>query len=166
MSTSEIITFTANLALTLSFIVALIFGIAQVRAAERDRKERFTLETLRRFQTRDFAELIYFATTKDIPPTFEGWQKMPAQDRIMFIHFSQEMESLGLLVAEKFIDLDLVDKTLGAFVVTSWERFTKVVVDSRKKVSDPFLNEYFEWLAERLNEEMKMNPRKPFGELN
>ena len=47
--TTEIIAMIANLSLALSFIIALIFGIGQVRAAERDRKDRFTLETLRNF---------------------------------------------------------------------------------------------------------------------
>lgn len=27
---------------------------------------------------------------------------------------------------------------------------------------DPFLGEYFQWLAERIDERMKQNPRKPF----
>ncbi len=30
----------------------------------------------------------------------------------MFIQFAQQMESLGILVAEKLIDIELVDKTL------------------------------------------------------
>jgi hypothetical protein len=50
--TPEIIAICANLALTLSLIVAIIFGIVQVRIAARDRRERLTLDTLRRFQTR------------------------------------------------------------------------------------------------------------------
>jgi len=45
----------ANLALTLSLIVAVVFGIAEVRSAERDRRERLTLETLHNFQTHEFA---------------------------------------------------------------------------------------------------------------
>ncbi|HET9823963.1 MAG TPA: hypothetical protein VFP87_01445 [Chitinophagaceae bacterium] len=49
---SEIIAIVANLALALSLVVALIFGIAQVRAASRDRRERLTLEPLRNVQTR------------------------------------------------------------------------------------------------------------------
>ncbi len=36
----ELIALIANLALTLSFIVAVIAGIAQVKAANRDRRER------------------------------------------------------------------------------------------------------------------------------
>ena len=57
---TEIITIIANLALALSLIVAVIFGIAQVKATKRDRRERLTLEALRNFQTREFAELISY----------------------------------------------------------------------------------------------------------
>ena len=63
--TTEIIAMIANLSLALSFIIALIFGIGQVRAAERDRKDRFTLETLRNFQTREFSELMNYITIYD-----------------------------------------------------------------------------------------------------
>jgi len=161
---NDIIALIANLALALSFIVGLVFGIAQVNTAARDRKERFTLETLRNFQTREFAELMFNMNTHTIPPTLEEWRKLPANDQVMFLQFIQEMESLGILVAEKFINIELVDKTLGSFVTTSWDKFKTVISDIRKKQPDPFLSEYFQWLAERLNERMKMNPRKPFHE--
>ena len=39
----------------------------------------------------------------------------------MFIQFAQQMESLGMLVAEQLINIDLVDKTLGSFVTTAVE---------------------------------------------
>src|SRR5258706_15750014 len=105
--TNEILGIIANLALALSFIVGLIFGIAQVKAAARDRKERFTLENLRNFQTHDFAELMVNINAYQIPPTLEQWRKLPVNDQIMFLQFTQEMESLGILVAERFINIDL-----------------------------------------------------------
>src|SRR5436853_7246384 len=110
---NDLITLIANVALSLSFVVALVFGIAQVRAAARDRKERLTLETLRNFQTREFAELINFATNSDVPLTHEEWQKRPATEQVMVTQFAQQMESLGILVAERLINIDLVDKTIG-----------------------------------------------------
>ncbi len=61
----------ANLALALSFIVGLIFGIQQVRAAARDRRERLTLETLATFQTREFTELMYWILSGS------AWRKRP-----------------------------------------------------------------------------------------
>ena len=69
--TSDIITLTANVALALSFTVGLIFGIAQVRAAARDRRDRLTLEALRNFQSREFAELLLYVSSHDIPASRE-----------------------------------------------------------------------------------------------
>jgi hypothetical protein len=160
--TSDIITLLANLALTLSFIVAVIFGIVQVRADARDRRERFTLETLRSFQTREFAELIQYIVSQNMPCTREEFEARPAEEQTRFIQFGQEMESIGILVAEKFIDIDLVDKTLGSFVVTSWEKYKPMYLNMREKQPDPFLGEYFQWLAERIDERMKNSPREPF----
>jgi hypothetical protein len=158
--TNEIIAVIANLALALSLIVAVVFGIAQVKAAARDRRERFTLETLRNFQTREFAELIYFVTFSNMPSNRKGLETLPANEQILFIQLAQQMESLGLLVAEKFIDIDLVDKTLGIFVSTSWQKYKKTFLDIREQ--DPFIGEYFQWLAEQIDERMRKDPRKPF----
>jgi len=166
MNTPELITLLANLALTLSFIVALIFGIAQVKAANRDRRERLTLETLRNFQTREFAELLHHIAITKMPATLKEWLASPVDDRIKYIQFGQEMESVGLLLAERLINIDLVDKTLGSFVITAWEKYKPVFLDMREKNPDPFLGEYFQWMAEQMNERMKKNLRKPFFEEN
>ena len=164
--TSELTTVIANVALTLSLIVAVIFGIAQVRAAARDRKERLTLETLRTFQTREFAELSIYINSHDLPSTREEMAKLPASEQAIIFQFAQEMESLGMLVAERLINLDLVDKTLGSFVTTSWEKYKPLFTDIRESAPDPFLGEYFQWLAEKIDREMQKNPREPFYKTN
>ncbi len=123
------ITLIANVAIALSFLVAVIFGIAQVRVAERDRRERLTLDTIRNFQTREFAEILYYFSSSTAPATREQFQAMSQNEQIIFLQLSQQMESLGILVAEKFIDLDLVDKTLGSFVSTGWERYKPIILD-------------------------------------
>jgi hypothetical protein len=160
--TNELITLIANLALTLSFIVALIFGVAQVKAAARDRRERLTLETLRNFQTREFAELAIHIASHEMPATREEMQALPLNEQIILFQFSQQMEALGILVAERLINIDLVDKTLGSFVTTSWEKYKTLFLEIRENQPDPFLGEYFQWLAEEINKQMLMNPRKPF----
>ncbi|MEP6947788.1 MAG: hypothetical protein ABI863_00875 [Ginsengibacter sp.] len=80
--------------------------------------------------------------------------------------FAQEMESLGILVAERLINIDLVDKTLGSLVTASWEKYKTFFMDIREKQPDPFLGEYFQWLAEQIDDRMRKNPRKPFFETN
>ena len=163
MST-EFIGLLANLALTLSLIVGLIFGIAQVRTANKDRHERLTLEALRNFQSREFAELIHYVTRHKVPATLEELAALPANEQVLLIQFGQQMESLGMLVYERLIDIDLVDKTLGSFVSTSWNKFKKLYFDIRVKTKDPFMSEYFQLLAERLDKRMNENPRRPFYE--
>ena len=159
---TDTITILANLALALSFIVGLIFGIAQVRTAAKDRRERLTIQTLKEFQSREFAELMQFILYNDMPTTQEGLRNLSTKDQVSLMQFAQEMESLGILVAEKLINIDLVDKTLGSFVTQSWDKYKPLFLEARENNPDPFLGEYFQWLAEKLDERMKLNPRKPF----
>jgi len=156
----NIISIIANVALALSFIVALVFGIAQVRTAERDRRERFSLEALRNFQTREFAELLQYITSDRIPKSRKELNARPIEDQVIFIQLSQQMESLGLLVSVKLIDIELVDRTLGSFVTLAWEKYQPMFLDMRK--DDPFIGEYFQWLAERIDQKMRENPRAPY----
>ena len=157
---NDIIAQLANLALALSFIVGLIFGIAQVKAAARDRRERLTLEALRNFQTREFSELIFYVLYSKLPATTKEMELLSANDRIMFIQFAQQMESLGILMAEKLINIDLVDKTLGSLVTTTWDNYKILILTMREK--DPFISEYFQWLAESIDKRLKEDPRQPF----
>lgn len=159
---NDLIALLANLALALSFIVGLIFGIAQVKAAARDRRERLTLETLRNFQTREFSELMFYIINSKMPATDKELELLPANDRIMFIQFAQQMESLGILVAEKLINLELVDKTLGSLVTQAWDKYKIMFLGMRDR--DPFIGEYFQWLAESIDKRFKEKPRRPFYE--
>jgi hypothetical protein len=159
---NDTIALIANLALALSFIVGIIFGIAPVRAAARDRRERLTLETLRAFQTREFIELLQFVNNNVLPANLEDMMKLPVSQQTNLIQLSQEMESLGILVAERLINIGLVDKTLGSFVTSAWEKYKILMMDMREKIPDPYMAEYFQWLAERLDERMQNKPRAPY----
>jgi hypothetical protein len=141
-------------------MVGLILGVAQVKAAERDRRERLTLETLRAVQTREFVELIYYLNTHTLPTNQDEVKALPPKEQVAFIQFGQMMESLGILVAEGLIDLDLVDKTLGSYVASTWKQYKPAVTNIRQQ--DPYLNEYFQWLAEKMEERSRNNPRVPF----
>jgi len=80
---SNLIDLIANISLALSFIAALIFGLAQVKAAARDRRERQTVETLRAFQTREFAELMAFVNSDRFPKNIEESRSLGGADHTM-----------------------------------------------------------------------------------
>jgi hypothetical protein len=155
------VTILGNLAIALSFVVALAFGILQVRANNRDRHERLTLETIRTFQTREFATHLQRLRNLDTPTTYAAMQALPADEQVSFIHFAQEMEMLGLLVADGTLALDLVERTLGDFVTFAWAQYRPFIEDGRTVLKDPYLEEYFQWLAERLERQMRNRPRRP-----
>jgi hypothetical protein len=100
-----------------------------------------------------------------MPSNREELRALPPKEQVIFIQFAQEMESLGILVAERLIDTDLVDKTLGSLVSISWEKYKTVFLDMREKLPDPYLGEYFQWLAELIDKRMRENSRKPFYEM-
>jgi hypothetical protein len=158
---ADTVSIIGNLAIALSFVVAVVFGIAQVKAAERDRRERLTLGAVRNFQSREFAELLYHVMNETAPATQEEFRASPRQQQVFFIQFGQEMEHLGILVHDGIIDMDLVDKTLGSLVSSTWEKYKPMFLDMREKIPDPFLGEYFQWLAERIDKRMRENPRPP-----
>jgi len=158
----EMIALLANIALSLSVIIAVIFGITQVRTSNRDRKERLTLETLRNFQTREFAELMNYENTTEFPGTYGAFNSWTTNEKVQFIQLMHLMESLGILLADKSINIDLVEKTLGSFVTSSWKKYKPLILDIRQKHPDPYLAEYFQWMAERIEKRMNESSRKPF----
>ena len=158
----DIIATSANVALTLSVIVAVIFGIIQAKQAARDRRERLALDTLRNFQSREFAELMHYINSQHMPTSFAQMRARSADEQVKYIQFSMQMEMLGLLVAEGLIGIDLVDKTLGAYVMTTWEKYKQMFEDARVKAPDPYLGEYFQWLAEHIDERVRQSNREPF----
>jgi hypothetical protein len=159
---SEAIAILANIALTLSLIVAIIFGLNEVKTAKRERRERLTIDTLHAFHSREFAELIYFTINDEYPKNYKEWLSWPMEDRVKFIQLTQQMESLGITLSEGMIDIDLVDKTLGSFVSTVWKKFQPLIESMRIELGDPYLSEYFQWIAGLIDKRLKEKPRKPF----
>jgi len=151
----------ANLSLAISVVVALILGLLQLQLAARDRRERFTIEVVRGIQSRDFAEQMVGLRNHAPPRTAAAMDELPPEERVTYLQFSQEMEMLGLLVHDRTVDLELVERTLGSFVVLAWDAFKPGVLELRSRNKDPYLSEYFEWLAECLRAMMRDRPRTP-----
>ena len=151
----------ANIAIAASAVVALIFGILQVLAAVRDRRERLTIEVIRGFQSREFSQQVLDLRANPPPETAKAWLALPEATRVTQMHFLQEMEMLGLLVYDGTIDLNLVERTLGSYVTGMWKRFEPGVLELRTSLPDPYMAEYFQYLAIRIERLMSETPRRP-----
>jgi len=58
------------------------------------------------------------------------------------------------------VDIELIDKTLGTYVTYTWNKYKNFVIPIRER--DPYLSEYFQWLAEKMEQRQTQNPREPF----
>nr|MDQ3309816.1 DUF4760 domain-containing protein [Gemmatimonadota bacterium] len=66
--------------------------------------------------------------------------------------FAMTFESLGILVHRGEVNLDLVDEFFGGMVILSWDRLGPYIVAIRQRTGNPQTLEWFQWLAERLQE--------------
>jgi hypothetical protein len=114
------------------------------------------------FQSKEFSELLIYIYNSNLPADLTDWQKLPSSEKVSLLQFSQTMESLGIAVAERYINIELVEKTIGSVVTVSWEKLKPWILDAREHQPDPYLNEYFQWMAEKLSGQMEKEPRKPF----
>jgi len=159
MSTESAAAVIGDIAIALSFLAALGFGIGQVRSGARDRRERLTVATVQGLQTREMAAHFQRMRSLDMPSTWREIELLPADEQVSIIHYAQQMEMLGLMVYDGMIELALVERTLGDYVAYSWQKYKPFTYNRRTE--DPYLNEYFEWLANRLDDYMRASPRAP-----
>lgn len=124
----------------------------QADSADQARREAAALAVISTFHTAEFAELILKVQRLPDLATPEEFEAMSPEDRLTRVTVTQRMEMLGVLVAEELVDLDLVEKTLGTFVLQAWEKMRFIAEHLRARTGDPAIAEYFQWLAERIAE--------------
>lgn len=143
----------------MAVLIGVGFAIVQVRQYRRDKHREAAMELLHSFQTPAFAEalnLIYKLpdglSKEQIETTLEG--KFHLVYALM-----TTWESLGILVYRGEVDLDLVDDFFSGPIVVSWRKLRGHVIGEREMLGRDTIEEWFQWLAERMSErESKMPP--------
>ena len=149
-----------NFVTVMTLIVALAFGVKQTRDFERKRREDATMRVLEQFANEDFAVHILRIGMLEAPVDPAARATMDPKERIQAIAFAQQMETLGVLVADRIIEIDLVEKALGSFVTSAWEKTKPVILAIRAESGDLKTAEYFQWLAERIAEREAKMPKE------
>ena len=133
-------------------VIALVFGMVQIHQFRRQRHDVAAIELMRSLQDHEFTHsfrLIY--------PLPEG---MPAEDFLALgdeyedaaLALGARFESMGLLVYRESLPLHLVEEIIGGAVVLLWRRLEPWAEYHRREQKHPLLFEWFQWLAERLDE--------------
>jgi len=140
----------AAAASALTVLTATVFGVLTLRQWRRTRQLSAAAELVHTIQTPEFNRAI--SRVMELPEAADPSRVKGDQETITAIHaIAHVFESLGVLVFHRLLPLHLVDHLLGGYVRASWKRVKPYVLAHREGLGAMFA-EWFQWLAERLEE--------------
>ena len=146
---------------TAAVTIGVAFAIVQVRQYRRDRRRATAIELLHSFQTPAFAEALNIVY--NLP---DGLSREALETRLegrfhVLYSLMTTWESLGILVHMGEVDLDLVEDFFSGPILISWRKLQRHVIDERVVTGRDTIEEWFQWLAERLQERETKRPALP-----
>lgn len=151
----------ANIAQAAAVMVAVGFGIHQVRGIRRQRHRDAAFALMASLQTRDMVQAL--ALLDSVPP---GLSRAQLADHLGHRLTELDMllatwESLGILVFHGEVGMDLVDDFFSGSIVHSWVKLRGLVIELRAEIERDTRWEWFQWLAERMLDRESASPPVP-----
>jgi hypothetical protein len=146
----------ANLAEILGAIIVVggvVFAVIQIRLFRRQRLEAAAVEVIRSWQSPEFTRA--FTVIQKLPDGISG-AKLRAHCpdcESMAMTIGNTFESFGVMVYRRIVPLAVIEELLGGATVVLWRKLAAWVEELRKEQSRETVYEWFQWLAERLQEQ-------------
>ena len=133
-------------------ITGVFFGLMEVRHYRQQRQESAAMEIIRAFQSIDFTRALRLVMDYEHECRHCKEKSIPQdlQDAAMLV--STTLEAVGLLVFQRIVPFRLVQQLMGGTVQASWRVLRPHTEFMREQLSRPSIHEWFQWMAERLNE--------------
>jgi hypothetical protein len=133
-------------------ITGVFFGLMEVRHYRQQRQETASMEIMRAFQSLDFNQALRLVMDYEQECQRCGEDSLPQelQDAAMVV--STTLEAVGLMVYQRIVPFRLVQQLMGGTIQASWRVLRPHTEWLREKLHRPSIHEWFQWLAERLNE--------------
>ena len=140
-----------QIATLITLIAGLIFGILEIRRASRARADKGALDVLGVAVSPDHIEASY--AILELPENAEpdlvsGSQDLKRAANILMVQY----EYLGNIVYQRIVPLETLDLLVGGIIRASWKRLRPYIEEQRMETNLPNMAEWFQWLAERLEE--------------
>jgi hypothetical protein len=154
----------ANLAEIFGAVVVVCglgFAVVQMQHYRQQRRETAAIELLRSFQNPEFSRSLraVLGLPKGLRKSDLGECSDGEKNAIMVVVLT--FESIGVMVFRGIVPLQMVDELLGGVCVDSWARLNQYMQDFRDESDRKTMSEWFQWLAERLDEHHKRYGRPP-----
>ena len=137
---------------TTIMIIGIGFGIQNIRQYQASRKRESAILMLNSFQTSEFVRglLCIF----DLPENVSKAEldSLPIEQFLAVYMVMGTWERLGVLVFRGEIELGLVEDAYSGAVIQSWQKLRGYIADLRGNLGQETAMEWFQWLAERIQE--------------
>jgi len=142
--------------------VGVLVGVVQLRQHSVRRRREAMLELLHSFQTPDMTSALTLVIRRSrelSPHDFREFVRGEARGPMS--HVCVNFQAIGASVYAGELDLDLVRAVFGEAITRAWAALRATIEDTRQQQGWPRLYEWFQWLAERIEERETSAPREP-----
>ena len=151
----------ANLAEIMGVIIVvggLYFAVLQLRQFRQQRRELAAIELFRFFGNPRFTRA--YATVLRLPAGLSAGDLKNRDewldDAAMLV--SSTMENIGVMTYQRIVPFTIVYHLIGSSTVILWHRLENWVYALRKEIGNDGAFEWFQWLAERLEDYQTLDP--------
>jgi hypothetical protein len=146
---------------TIAVVIGVGFAILQIRQYTRNRKREAAIELLHSFQTPSFAKALNLVYNLPDSMSKEQVEERLGDEFHLVYALMTTWESLGILVYMGEIDLDMIDDFFSGPIMISWRKLEGHIKGERSLLGRDTIEEWFQWLTERLLERESKVPPLP-----
>ena len=157
----------ANVAEILGVLIViggLYFAVLQMRQIRQQRRELAAIELFRFFASPKFTEA--YKTILHLPDGMSAedmkTRKAKIEDAAMLI--STTMENIGVMTFQRIVPFLVVRNLVGTSVCVLWRKLEPWASGLRDELDSPDAFEWFQWLAERLEDYKSDDPKPAYEE--
>jgi len=142
----------------IAILAGIVYGALELRQFRQNKEREATFELMRLIQTPEFSQALTALIQLPDATTTEDLLALPKPQLDQLYHLQSTWESLGILVYRGDVSLNLIDEFYGGPILFSWRRLRPLVEYNRRIFQRESLNEWFQWLVERLEASYEGKP--------
>jgi hypothetical protein len=145
----------------LTVIGGVGFAIVQLREFRHQRRSAIAAELMRSFYNPELARAVRLIQQLPDGVSAQELRERGPEYEIAAILVSTTYETMGLLVFLEIAPFSMVLELTGGLTVVMWKKLDRWLDELRVEQSQPTWAEWFQWLAERLDEWSREHPSRP-----
>jgi hypothetical protein len=142
----------AEIVSAIAVLIGFGFAIVEMRRYRRRKVRETALELVKSYQTPEFAVAITLLIDLPSGLTKQQLEEHLREDMRLISLLMTTWESLGILTFRHEVSLELLDDFFSGPIALSWIKLRRLVEEMRRIGGRQTYFEWFQWLAERMEE--------------